>query len=75
MRAAWMQLCSLRAHLHPGLLVQVGHVELAAGRVGQALVVFLKDLVETLGRKQCIKVEMVVMTLVMSWLHAHDYMT
>ena len=33
-------------HLHPGLVVQVGDVELAAGGVGQHLVVLLQDLVE-----------------------------
>lgn len=34
--------------LHPGLLVEVGDVELAAGAVGQQLVMLLKDLVNTL---------------------------
>jgi len=38
-------------HLHPWLLVQMGHVELAAGRVGQALVVLFQDLVEALRKK------------------------
>lgn len=34
--------------LHPGLLVQVGDVKLAAGGVGQHLVVLLQDLVHAL---------------------------
>jgi hypothetical protein len=34
--------------LHPGLLVQVGNIELAAGGVGQQLVVLLQDLVHPL---------------------------
>ena len=34
------------AHLHPGLVVEVGDVELAAGGVGQHLVVLLENLVE-----------------------------
>lgn len=33
-------------HLHPGLVVEVGDVELAAGGVGQHLVVLLEDFVE-----------------------------
>mmetsp|Transcript_687 Transcript_687/g.1729 ORF Transcript_687/g.1729 Transcript_687/m.1729 type:complete len:241 (+) Transcript_687:2452-3174(+) len=32
--------------LHPGLLMQVGHVELAAWRMGQQLVVLLQDLMK-----------------------------
>ena len=36
------------ARLDPGLVVQVRHVELLAGRVRQLLVVLLQDLVEAL---------------------------
>eukprot|EP00967_Tisochrysis_lutea_P079663 scaffold109086_cov17-Tisochrysis_lutea.AAC.1 len=40
-------------YLHPGLLMQVGHVELAAWRMGQQLVVLLQDLMKALHACKC----------------------